>query len=188
MEQTARDKDIAESLQRLASSRADQQAWELLYKHLWPFVVSLAYRALRGQRDLAEDASQEVFYRLLRYCQFEKLQDPNAFRAYLATICRNVVRDYIAHLLGKEGLDPKTPIKEANSPGNAAEQNAQASELLDNLYQNIDNKSLDLLKLLMHGYSIAEISEQLGISYSNAAVRIHRLRLALRNQLKIHGF
>src|SRR5215467_4150923 len=82
-------------LVRLARQRRDQEAWGELYVRMWPFVLAQNYRCLGGRRDLAEDAAQDVFFRLIRYCAFEHLEDPVDFYAYLTVVCINVSKTYL---------------------------------------------------------------------------------------------
>src|SRR5436309_16103131 len=85
------DKQIGGILLRLAEARDDGDAWTALYTRFRPFVYALAYRRTSGSQDLAKDAAQEVFFRLIKYCPFRKLTDADDFRTYLAIVTRNVV-------------------------------------------------------------------------------------------------
>src|ERR1700730_18556962 len=73
-------------LRRLAIKREDRDAWAILYDLMWSRVLAITFRALRGVPDRAEDAGQEVFIRLFRYCDFSKVQNPEDFLPYLHTI------------------------------------------------------------------------------------------------------
>jgi len=56
----------------------------------------------------------------------------------------------------------------------------QANEILE-LLKEPDRL---LLRMVVEGYDLNEISEKLGLSYGNAAVRLHRIRNHLRNYLE----
>lgn len=48
-------------------NRQDEAAWEDLYRKLWPYVMASMYRGLGGNRTLAEEAAQDVMFRILRH-------------------------------------------------------------------------------------------------------------------------
>src|SRR5712691_11602207 len=56
----------------------------------------------------------------------------------------------------------------------------QANEILE-LLKEPDRL---LLRMVVEGYDLNEISEKLGLSYGDAAVRLHRIRNHLRNYLE----
>jgi len=47
----------------------------------------------------------------------------------------------------------------------------------------LESQDLKLLNLLLAGRSLGEVAKDLGISYSNAAVRLHRAKDLVRNLL-----
>jgi len=175
-------------LARLARRREDKEAWTLLYELMWPRVLATTFRVLHGVRDRAEDASQEVFIRLFRYCDFRKLRDPGDFQRYLQTVAQNVANDYLREMqqivldIGEEdvALDGVLPVA-------TPEQVARARELVERLGNELTPEEKTLAGLLVEGHTVSEIAERLGLSYSNAGVRIHRLRQHVRNLLKEKG-
>ena len=61
----------------------------------------------------------------------------------------------------------------------------QTLEVLNKgILAKLDNNDQALVKLLLDGYTLREIAQQLEIDYSTAGVRVHRLRERLRNLLK----
>lgn len=172
-------------LARLARSREDQEAWTLLYDLMWPRVLAITFRVLRGVRDRAEDASQEVFIRIFRYCDFRKLRDPGDFQRYLHTVAQNVAKDYLREMrqavldIGQEGVSLEGILHVATP-----EQVARARELVERLGDELAPEERTLAEFLAAGYTVSEIAHRLGLSYSNAGVRIHRLRQRVRNLLK----
>lgn len=173
---------VAELLSRLANKRDDEQAWELLYGTFWPYVLATMYRLLHGQRELAQDASQEIFYRLLRYARFDNLRDPQRFFAYVATMCRNVAHDVLSETVASVQIEESVGDTATISP----EERVRMIRLRDEILEGLDEKGRELAALLIDGYTLREIADRLGISYGNVGVRIHRLRLALRRQLSRH--
>src|SRR5262245_58286836 len=95
---------LAAVLERLKASPADEEAWRALYRQLWPFVIAVIYRKLRGsERKAAEDAAQEVFIRLLRTRPFDRIPDADSLRAYMGRIAENVAKTHLRKLHAEKG-------------------------------------------------------------------------------------
>lgn len=172
---------------RLASSPADEDAWRALYRQTWPFVFAVVYRRLRGAKALAEDASQEVFLRLVRACPFERLRDPDAFRRYVWRVADNVARTYARRILARHAAEIPTPEAEIGARDvqrvDLVEEKLAAEELLRQVVGGIEPRDRELLRLVLAGHSLSEIAKATGVTYGSAAVRLHRLRQRLRKSL-----
>jgi len=167
-------------LGRLASSRDDKEAWNLLYKNLWPSVKATTYRALGGSHNLAEDAAQEVFLRLLLYCDFRKFRNMDEFRRYLYAVSKNVVNDILNELHGQlVDISEQEAELQRMFPTETPEQRAVSRQILDKIWSELDTHDKDLASLVVQGYKMNEIAEKLCWTTSNVGVRLHRLRLHL---------
>jgi RNA polymerase sigma factor (sigma-70 family) len=177
---------LGEALAQLAADRKDEGAWRMLFDCSWATALSTANRILRGQLDIARDVAQEVFQRVVRYCDFGQLKDPDAFLLYLKAISRNAARD-AARALGAAAVVEsveESVIENLRVSPETPENLVRAQQLMSELLVQLDEESRDLLNLLIQGYTVAEIAARLNLSYSNAGVRLHRLRQLLRNYLK----
>jgi RNA polymerase sigma factor (sigma-70 family) len=178
---------LAAAIERLARSKQDQEAWDELAGCLWPLIAAINFRILRGDRELAEDASQESLLRIFRYVRFDEFRNKaNDFESYARAIARNVGRRYLAQLLHEpsylqEELEPQT--NNARGADLGEERIVQRDEIAT-LLAGLSPEERRLVGLLEQGASLSEIAEALGISYSNAAVRVYRLRQTLSNPLK----
>lgn len=183
---TKREDNLEEIVDRLARNRADQEAWTELYDLLWPRVYATAYRKLYGQRHLAEDASQEVFIRVLRYVDFTRLRQSADFLPYLNTIVSNVVRDIqVTEAAPVESLGPEHDLIAEDLKLDSTEfREIAATDMLKGILRGLGPRDRQIVALLAEGHDLDEISKQTGITYSNAAVRVHRLRVKLRNYMK----
>jgi RNA polymerase sigma factor (sigma-70 family) len=185
------EKRLADALARLAVRRRDREAWETLYRVMRPFVYSVAYRRLRGSAALAEDATQEVFLRLVRSFPFGRLRKVDALRGYVWRVADNVALTYRRRLLAH----PTVPLDDEREEVSAAEHPAgtdwisevEIKELLNEIWQELSAADRRLLKMLLAGYSIKEVADAFAINYSAAAVRVWRLRAKLRKSLVFNG-
>lgn len=179
---------LAQALRRLATDRGDQDSWQVLFLGAWGTGLSAANRTLRGQVDLAKDVTQEAFQRLIKYCDFQELQDPEAFLSYFRAVCRNVARDALTSLAPE--LAVQVPLEEFETPSPRVEKPAtpeelaRAKQLKNDLLAALEPADQQLFKLLIEGYTLPEISNLLDLSYGNAAVRLHRLRSLLRKYMQ----
>jgi RNA polymerase sigma factor (sigma-70 family) len=178
---------LAPILRILASSRGDEEAWRALFLQLWPYVMALNFRFLRGHIDLAEDASQDAMIRLARFCPFEKLIAEETFRAYVRTVCRNVSRSYMRRLATRQevGLEELDLHRSQAVPSDEApDGELLARELLGSSFAKLDADDRQLFTLLVSGSPAGEITEVTGLARGSIYVRVHRLRQKLRKLLR----
>lgn len=179
---------LADAVERLSRSKADEEAWQVLVSCLWPLIVAINFRILRGDRGLAQDAGQETLLRIYRYVHFEEFaKKPAEFESYARAIARNVGRSYLARLLREPSYEYEE-LEGQNEPDPHKESREQITIQKDEISSILAGLSPDeqlLAKLMQDGASLDEIANTFGISYSNAAVRVHRLRLVLSRSLKM---
>lgn len=167
----------------LRTPEPSDSAWSSLYDLMWPYVFTVAYRELRGDRTSAEDAAQEVFLGLVRSRPFTQLDSGRELRAYMAAMARNAARDRMTAVV-IEALGEDDPLQgEEPSP----EGIAAARERLSSVLGSLGAEERILVALLTRGVGYAEIGQALGISENAVAVRIHRLRERLRSGDDPHG-
>lgn len=177
------------ALKTLSVNRTDDDAWRVLYEQARTTALDAAKRVLRDQAELAEDVAQEAFLRIFRYCKFADFSDADAFLRYLRTVCGNAARDMLkdsaaASLVEcpESGEPEETQVSEETP-----EDVVIAQETLNQFMNQLDESDREMLHLSMEGYDLAEIADRLGLSYSNAGVRLHRSRERLRSYLKTRG-
>ena len=106
-------------------------------------------------------------------------------------MCKNVSRDYLSKILREPQLSEAEfqeslvefeleRSREAVSPELSAIRSGEVSAFLSSL----DPHDRELADLLLKGTGTSQVAERLGLSYANAAVRIHRLRQLARNAMK----
>jgi len=174
------DRQIEVALRRLAQVRDDEAAWTTLYQRFRPYVYALAYRESGSAQDFAKEATQETFFRLVKYCPFERLTDVKSFRAYLSVVTRNVIA-----ILGKEkNAETQMGVLGASELGEPVRtplgETVELRQLLRRALAALGEEDQRTLSLRLEGYSLQEIAGRLGLSSGNAAVRLHRIRARLR--------
>lgn len=176
-----REDNLNRILVTLASSETDEEAWKELYLALWPFVVGVLFRKLGANgRQVVEDASQEVFMRLVRTKPFARIQDGDQFRAYTWKMAENVANDWIQK--NQFARSRTEPLDESTLK--IAHEASSWSDTLDLIRKSLGDSDQALLELLLAGRNLEEIASDQGINYSTAGVRLHRLRLKVSNILQ----
>ncbi len=181
---SGRREQLAKVLACLSENNGDENAWAGLYDLALPRAMAVAFRLARGRRQLAEDIVQDAFLRLFRYTDFTKVGSPEDFYRYLAKVVKNVYRDHIRKELGA-GITGVMDVHEHEkltsnvSPSDLVEN----SELLARIEDRLTGEERRLVRLLAEGLRVQEIADRLGLSYSNAGVRIHRIRRQLHKYL-----
>jgi len=175
---------LAAAVERLAISKTDAEAWAWLVECLWPLVLAINFRILRGNQDLAEDAAQETFVRVFQYVRFEEFREkPGDFEFYARAMAGNVGRSYLSWIL-REPSYSQEPVEDLEGGDESVERALIGRDEIATLLAGLNPEEQKLALLLGDGASLGEIAEALGISYSNAAVRVHRLRQSQAKQLK----
>jgi RNA polymerase sigma factor (sigma-70 family) len=142
---------------------------------LFGFLARLA----NGDREVAQDLTQNVFVRVLRYRA--SFQQGQAFRAWVYQLARHVWADHYQRQRPTADLEE---VEKTTSHGRAAQAQRAATDQHQALHE-----ALALLPaaqrevLLLHrfqGFDYAEIGEQLGCTAGAARVKAHRALDALR--------
>ena len=100
-------------------------------------------------------------------------------------------RDWNAHLAPE--LARQVPLEELETPSQRVEKPAtpeeltRAKQLQAELLVGLEPADQKLMQLLIEGYTLPEISSRLDLTYGNAAVRLHRLRVVLRKYMQDKG-
>jgi len=156
----------------------DQAAFAFLMRRHARVVLAVGRRVLRDQ-GAAEELVQDVFFLVYKRCQ---LFDPQrgSLRAWVVQIAYNEAyrsrqRLSLRHVYEDQTIDHCLDAMEATaSPAYQAEV-AQSENLLRHAFRNLSKKQKQTMELFFfEGYTLREISEQLGESLGN--VRHHYYR------------
>ena len=163
-------------IKRLADDPTDRKAWSdlLARHHQWLFL--LLYDLTNRNTQLAEDLVQETFLRLVRYSPFSRLK-PAKFRGYLRNIARNLFFAQLRKSIREQ--ESHEVIARMMVRGIQDGTSEQFDEDIRDLFGDVSNLDRELLKMSVQGFSLKEMSQESGETYSNVAVRLHRLRKKL---------
>jgi RNA polymerase sigma factor (sigma-70 family) len=162
----------------LTRDRDDQEAWTALYGLVQPFVWNISLKILWRNPEAARDATQVTFQRLATYGDFRKYPLPDQFMPYLATVAKHVAWDMLKEQTAR-AANEEAAAAEAEKLRVQPAQIERNRWLLKTILSELDTEERQVVDLLMEGWSVGEIAEKIGLSYTAAGVRIHRLRQAL---------
>jgi RNA polymerase sigma-70 factor (ECF subfamily) len=172
-----------------AAQNGHLESFGALYERYHSPMVALAYSML-ADRDLAEDAAQEVFAIACR--DIESLKSKERFAAWLAGICRNVSRQ----MLRANRINP-APGAVQGKPAALSDEHAARSgsdcghrrETIRRAVWNLREAERELIVLrYFDGFSQARISEVLGLSPQAVNGRLVRAKRKIAKYLKRNGF
>ena len=151
----------------------------------------LSYRVARGvlrNTADAEDVAQEALLRAYR--SFDRLRDPNRFRAWLVRISFRLALDRLRSAKRREQRDLEWS-QPARQPAIAtAEDLAASNEFQVHLERALaelpEKLRLVLLLAAMEGYTIEEIATLVGIPVGTVKSRIFLARKQLAEKLRCH--
>jgi RNA polymerase sigma-70 factor (ECF subfamily) len=182
------------------AQRGDFKAFKELYDSTSVSIYNLMFR-MSGNRETAEDLTQEVYLRVWR--SFKGLKSPKAFVTWLHSIAMNVYRDWAksaAHRMDEmrveirpQGDDPNDDeIQEGDlalipSPHPSPEEEVIKGEMNDVIEEAIahlpDKYRAVVVMHHIEGMELREIAKALGIAQGTVMSRLARARAMLRKKL-----
>jgi RNA polymerase sigma factor (sigma-70 family) len=169
-----------------AERSRDELLEDLVHQHS-RLVYRIAYAVVRTHHD-AEDATQETFFRALRYRRkLAAVEDP---KSWLARIAWRVAVERSRKSNRKHEIsldDPQKPLVEIVSTQSSADDAIEGSEVhrrLEKLIAALPKKLREPLILsTIEAMSPREVAATLGISQAAARSRVFRARQILREKL-----
>src|ERR1019366_5758029 len=155
---------------------------ELFERHHGPLYGYLA--KLTGNRTAAEDITQTVFHRMLKYRH--TYRDQGSFTAWMYHLARRCAADHFRKSSSAPvTVDPLDLEGHADDASRADEVAASSDDhaLLHKALSRLDRDEREVLLLSrLQGLSFAEVAGILECSVGAARVRAHRALRALRDQ------
>lgn len=159
--------------------RLDEERFEALYRQYADDVLRVSYFYL-GDRQQAEDVTQDVFIRLLtRTPDLE----PGKEKAWLLKVALNRCRDLWRAAWVKRVVLGSPAMELAPAPGNM-EDRLEKQELLEAVRRLPAEFKKVILLHYYQGYGISEIAEMLNVPEGTISSRLSRGRKKLEEILK----
>jgi RNA polymerase sigma factor (sigma-70 family) len=134
---------------------------------------------MTGNRTAAEDLTQDVFVRMLKYRQ--TFRDAGRFETWMFHIARNARADYFRGRatadIGGTAVDAAT---DAPGPASLAERDQEAALLRRALLELRDENRELIVMARYRGMKYEAIAEVLGVDVGTIKVRVHRALKELR--------
>lgn len=161
----------------------NQQSFSELIARFRGRVFGLCFRML-GQREEAEDATQETFIRVAK--NLHQWDPERTFEPWLLTIAGNRCRTRLAKRMRRPASTTLDfPISDSSMQDRAAE---LLAEEVDLALSNVREDYREAFQLFHNqGLSYNEISDQLDIPLGTVKTWVHRVRRELIGQLKKRG-
>lgn len=169
--------------------QGDEEAFSLLFERYANPIFNFIYR-LVGQRDVAEDLTQETFVRAYRKVRALRLHDDTQLSTWLFSIAKNVARESFR----SQRIDQKSVALEHLSALALTSHDPQPDEQLwdkeINLVVQRALETLDTDKRLVftlrvfHQRSYEEIARVTGFSLSKLKADLYRARTEMRGLLR----
>jgi RNA polymerase sigma-70 factor (ECF subfamily) len=165
----------------------DVDAFNQLVGLYQDYLYSMIVRVVRD-RDVAEDAAQEAFFSAYRNLgRFSG----SSFRAWLTRIGINAAHD-ILRKRKRRPSEPypeweddawQPPAPESEGPEQVSAAASQRTALAEAMTAITEDQRAAIILYDVQGYDYGEIAEMTRVSVGTVKSRIHRGRLALREQL-----
>jgi RNA polymerase sigma-70 factor (ECF subfamily) len=180
--ENARDRALVEQ-----SKAGELEAFNRLVELYQDYLFSMTVRVVRD-RDVAEDAVQDAFFSAYR--NLDRFSG-TSFRAWLTRIAINAARDILRKRKRRpsqpypewedESWQPPAPASEGPEQVSVAGQ--QRAVLARAMTAITDDQRAAIILYDVQGYDYGEIAEMTEVSVGTVKSRIHRGRLALREEL-----
>lgn len=161
---------------------------ERIYHKYENMIFKISLEILKD-KSLAEDASQETAYKIMKYCDRIKSFEGDQERNYIAAIARNTaINIYNNHnKITLENYDDISGLPD-NSPSSNPDEYVITNESTDTIIKELKNLgakySDPLILSRIYKYSIKEISEILGVPERTIKHRMKRGTERLKETLK----
>ena len=160
-------------------SKDNQQQFEVVYQQCYPMVLQMCLGFVKGDKNQANDLSQEVFINIWK--ALNTFKGASSYKTWVYRITVNTCLQY----LRKEKKKDKSNIDKIIH--RLVEEPNQKNDQYQNLYKAIGQLSeLDRLIIMMvlEEQEYDDIAEVMGIKPTNVRVKIHRIKKRLKKILE----
>lgn len=157
------------------------QLFETIYHQHHPMVLQMCLGFVKGDRDTAEDLSQEIF--VIIWSNLSKFKGASSYKTWIYRITVNTCLQYVK----KYGKERTASESEIEAHLRVTDDGTTENNPIPELYKAIGQlNELDRLIIMMvlDNQDYDSISEVMGISSVNARVKVHRIKKRLETILK----
>ena len=149
------------------------QIWQEHHDKLLAFI-----RKQVKQKEVAEDLLQDVFLKIRD--KIGQLKDQEKLQSWMFQLTRNVIIDYFR----KQSRQTDPEWEDEDETGRESNRMEEAENWIGSYILNLPENYREAVVLYeLEGKSIADIANQLQISYTNARARVQRGRQTLKKNL-----
>jgi len=167
------------AFERLKADQSDMAAFESWYRETYPELFMAAFRITRGNRAMAEDLCQETILAFVTEGHIQKADGAPEALAYLRRMSANLHVDQIRKSLRTQKVPP-----DPTESDHTAETEVEARDIYALLIDRLPSEDHEILGMMFAGETLERIAATLNMSYSNAAVRVHRIRNIIKELTK----
>lgn len=161
----------------IATTTTTPLSFEQLYTTYYARILSYAIRLL-GQREDAEDVTQETFVKVARALPTLKAEQVSAWIYRIAT---NTARDLLRRRRSQQAHRCAQDFETVTlASDDDLHEHAAFREQFSQSWQRLPSKYQAVLRSLMEGYTISELASMRSVSHVVMKNRVYRARRALR--------
>ena len=164
--------------------RLVEKLFRSYYKDIYRYLYSLTH-----DTSLSEDLSSEVFLEVIK--SIVAFRGESDVKTWMFSIARHKWLDYLRKKNRQVEIEVLSEmVKEEQDVGNGPEEQYLDKELLERVYVLLEKESertRNIVKLRLEGYSFYEISKSQGISESSARVIYFRAKEKIKQRLEKEG-
>jgi RNA polymerase sigma factor (sigma-70 family) len=186
------DTELLSAIERLRKEDRDQGAWEDLYRCVYPYLIALMFRAVKGNRYLAEEAVQEVMLRILRNFDFNTNESsPASLMSYVKQTGRSVLIDLMRRETHEgrrlTSLDKDSDIVlDQPDPNSDQARRVLLEDTLAVAMRSLEPRQQTVVSLLLEGRNIGEVAHALSVSEKTAYNIVSMVRKRMRELLFVY--
>lgn len=157
---------------------SNKNTFETIYCQHHPMVLQMCLGYTKGDRDTANDLSQEIFISVQN--NLDKFRGASSYKTWIYRITVNTCLQYIKK-------EKASPILNEDIQLTVAETDESTNDNIQKLYEAIGQfKKIDRLIIMMvlENQNYDSISEVIGLKATNMRVKIHRIKKRLETILK----
>ena len=162
-------------------SKNKNSLFENLHEQYSPMVLQMCLGFVKGDRDIANDLSQEIFISV--WSNLAKFKGESTYKTWIYRITVNTCLQYVK----KDNKEKEVLTSDVDSQASALEAEKTEDQNTSKLYRAIGQlKEIDRLIIMMvlENQDYDRISEVIGINSINVRVKIHRIKKRLETILK----